>query len=28
VQGMPNARVCLKVDKPVVLERLMRALLR
>jgi len=27
VPGTPNARVCLKVDKPAVLERLMRALL-
>jgi inosine-uridine nucleoside N-ribohydrolase len=28
VSGAPNARVCLKVDKPGVLDRLMRALLR
>jgi len=28
VSGTPNARVCLKVDKPAVLARLMRALLR
>ena len=28
VQGAPNARVCLKVDKPAVLDRLMHALLR
>jgi inosine-uridine nucleoside N-ribohydrolase len=28
VAGTPNARVCLKVDKPAVLDRLMRALLR
>ena len=28
VAGAPNARVCLKVDKPAVLDRLMRVLLR
>jgi len=28
VPGAPNAQVCLKVDKPAVLDRLMRALLR
>jgi len=28
VPGAPNARVCLKVDRPAVLDRLMRALLR
>jgi len=28
VAGTPNARVCLKVDKPAVLDRLMRVLLR
>ena len=28
VSGAPNARVCLKVDKPAVLDRLMRVLLR
>jgi len=28
VPGAPNARVCLKADKPAVLDRLMRALLR
>jgi len=28
VPGAPNARVCLKVDKPAVLDRLMRVLLR